>query len=200
MGGICSSYTIGYQSLNYQELNHAKDEEEEKGTQLNEMMSWWFGKYSKFPKFLGSLQAQCTVGTVQCTYSSNFGWSLHADRRQLSSFKDSLQLDLYKLFLSSTSALLFLQSVLSWLGQIARRCLCLELTRRCLELTDIAYSASDGLLQMPSIALCSYPHVKVSIRDLSQSLTTAPIFQQSHYFRQNIWVHLWIQFHFLFRF
>ena len=35
-------------------------------------------------------------------------------------------------------------------------------------------------------ALCSYPHVKVSIRDLSQTLTTAPIFRQSHYFRQNI--------------
>ena len=34
-------------------------------------------------------------------------------------------------------------------------------------------------------ALCSsYPHVKVSIRDLSQISTTAPIFKQSHYFRQ----------------
>ena len=37
------------------------------------------------------------------------------------------------------------------------------------------------------IALCSYPHVKVSIRDLNQIFTTAPIFQQSHYLRQNIW-------------
>ena len=35
-----------------------------------------------------------------------------------------------------------------------------------------------------AIALCSYPHVKVSIRDLSQTFTTAPIFQKSHYFRQ----------------
>ena len=33
-------------------------------------------------------------------------------------------------------------------------------------------------------ALCGYPHVKVSIRDLSQTFTTAPIFQKSHYFRQ----------------
>ena len=35
-----------------------------------------------------------------------------------------------------------------------------------------------------STALCSYPHVKVPIRDLSQTFTTALIFQQSHYFRQ----------------
>ena len=33
-------------------------------------------------------------------------------------------------------------------------------------------------------ALCSYPHVKLSIRDLSQTFNTAPIFQLSHYFRQ----------------
>ena len=33
-------------------------------------------------------------------------------------------------------------------------------------------------------ALCSYPHVNVSIRDLSQILTTAPIFLYSNYFRQ----------------
>ena len=34
-------------------------------------------------------------------------------------------------------------------------------------------------------ALCGYPHVKVSIRYLSQISTTAPIFQQYNYFRQN---------------
>ena len=45
-------------------------------------------------------------------------------------------------------------------------------------------------------ALCSYPNVKVSIRDMSQVFTTAPIFEQSHYFRQNIWVVIWVQFHF----
>ena len=39
-------------------------------------------------------------------------------------------------------------------------------------------------LNTKAIALCSYPHVKVSIRDLSQTFTTAPIFQKSHYFRQ----------------
>ena len=33
-------------------------------------------------------------------------------------------------------------------------------------------------------ALCSYPHVNVSIRDFSQILTTAPIFLYSNYFRQ----------------
>ena len=34
-------------------------------------------------------------------------------------------------------------------------------------------------------ALCGYPHVKVSIRDLGQFSTTASIFQQYNYFRQN---------------
>ena len=34
-------------------------------------------------------------------------------------------------------------------------------------------------------ALCGYPHVKVSIRELNQISTTAPIFQQYDYFRQN---------------
>ena len=36
-----------------------------------------------------------------------------------------------------------------------------------------------------AIALCGYPHVKLSIRDLSQISATAPIFQQYNYFRQN---------------
>ena len=36
-----------------------------------------------------------------------------------------------------------------------------------------------------TIAQCGYPHVKVSIRDLSQFSTTAFIFQQYDYFRQN---------------
>ena len=35
-----------------------------------------------------------------------------------------------------------------------------------------------------SSALCSYPHVKVEIRDSSQISTTAPIFLQFNYFRQ----------------
>ena len=34
------------------------------------------------------------------------------------------------------------------------------------------------------IALCSYPLVKMEIRDSIQILTTAPIFLQSNYFRQ----------------
>ena len=36
----------------------------------------------------------------------------------------------------------------------------------------------------PNNALWLYPHVKVSIRDSSQILTTAPIFLYSNYFRQ----------------
>ena len=35
-------------------------------------------------------------------------------------------------------------------------------------------------------ALCGHPHVKVSIRDLSQISTAAPIFQLYIYFRQNL--------------
>ena len=34
------------------------------------------------------------------------------------------------------------------------------------------------------IALCCYPHVKLEIGNLIQITTTAPIFQQSYYFRQ----------------
>ena len=57
-------------------------------------------------------------------------------------------------------------------------------------------STRNHTLYCSHIALCSYPHVKVSIRDLSQIFTTPPIFQQSHYFRQNIWVDFLVQFHF----
>ena len=39
--------------------------------------------------------------------------------------------------------------------------------------------------ELTPIALCGYPHVKLSIRDLSQISATAPIFQQYNYFRQN---------------
>ena len=40
------------------------------------------------------------------------------------------------------------------------------------------------LLNSCLIALCCYPHVKLEIGNLIQIITTAPIFQQSHYFRQ----------------
>ena len=40
------------------------------------------------------------------------------------------------------------------------------------------------------IALCCYPHVKLEIGNLSQITTTAPIFLQFNYFRENIWVTL----------
>ena len=46
-------------------------------------------------------------------------------------------------------------------------------------------------------ALCCYPHVKLEIGNLSQITTTAPIFLQFNYFRENIWVTIWLQFHFL---
>ena len=61
-----------------------------------------------------------------------------------------------------------------------------------LKLCSVWYQQLVGAVLPPSlmvlwhctIALCSYPHVKVSIIDLSQIFTTAPIFEQSHYFRQ----------------
>ena len=53
-------------------------------------------------------------------------------------------------------------------------------------LADITrYSSPTEPLQCTA-ELCSYPHVKLSIRDLNPIFTTAPIFQQSHYFRQNL--------------
>ena len=45
-------------------------------------------------------------------------------------------------------------------------------------------------------ALCDYPHVKVSIRDLSQISTTAPIFQQYNHFRQNLEENVTFSFYF----
>ena len=57
-----------------------------------------------------------------------------------------------------------------------------------------------NLYQFRSTALCSYPLVKMEIQDSIQILTTAPIFLQSNYFRQNIWrspaaqIHFWFMF------
>ena len=48
-------------------------------------------------------------------------------------------------------------------------------------------------------ALCDYPHVKVSIRDLSQISTTAPIFQQYNHFRQNFEENVTFTFYFQMR-
>ena len=45
--------------------------------------------------------------------------------------------------------------------------------------------------------LCGYPHVKVSIRDLSQISTAAPIFQLYIYFRQNLEENVTFTFFFL---
>ena len=42
----------------------------------------------------------------------------------------------------------------------------------------------DKTIIIIGIALCCYPHVKMEIGNLIQITTTAPIFQQSFYFRQ----------------
>ena len=51
-----------------------------------------------------------------------------------------------------------------------------------------------------SSALCCYPNVNGSVRNLSLNTSTAPIFLQFNYFRENIWVIIWVQFHFLYIF
>ena len=43
---------------------------------------------------------------------------------------------------------------------------------------------------------CSPPNLKLSIRDLSQISTTALIFMKTNYFRQDVKIKIWIQFHF----
>ena len=49
-------------------------------------------------------------------------------------------------------------------------------------------------------ALCCYPNVNGAIRNLSLNTPTATIFLQFNYFRENIWVRIWVQFHFLYIF
>ena len=51
-----------------------------------------------------------------------------------------------------------------------------------------------------NIALWCYPYVKLEIKNLSLITSTAPIFLQFNYFRENIWVIIWVQFHFLYIF
>ena len=53
--------------------------------------------------------------------------------------------------------------------------------------TTLAKTITTIITNEHLTALCSYPHVNVDIRDLSQTFTTAPIFAQYNYFRQNIW-------------
>ena len=50
------------------------------------------------------------------------------------------------------------------------------------------------------IPLCCYPNVNGAIRNLSLNNPTATIFLQFNYFRENIWVRIWVQFHFLYIF
>ena len=54
--------------------------------------------------------------------------------------------------------------------------------------------------QTTSNALCCYPNVNGAIRNLSLNTPTATIFLQFNYFRGNIWVRIWVQFHFLYIF
>ena len=49
-------------------------------------------------------------------------------------------------------------------------------------------------------ALCCYPNVNGSVRNLTLNTSTAPIFLQFDYFRENIWVIIQVQFHFLYIF
>ena len=46
-------------------------------------------------------------------------------------------------------------------------------------------------------ALCCYPNVIGAFRNLSRNTSTATIFMLFNYFRENIWVLIWVQFHFL---
>ena len=55
-------------------------------------------------------------------------------------------------------------------------------------------------LGKPTIALCCYLNVNGAIRNLSLNTPTATIFLQFNYFRENIWVRIWVQFHFLYIF
>ena len=48
--------------------------------------------------------------------------------------------------------------------------------------------------------LCCYLNVNGAIRNLSLNTPTATIFLQFNYFRENIWVRIWVQFHFLYIF
>ena len=55
-------------------------------------------------------------------------------------------------------------------------------------------------LHLCHIALCCYPNVNGAIRNLSLNAPTATIFLQFNYFRENIWVRIWVQFHLLYIF
>ena len=68
------------------------------------------------------------------------------------------------------------------------------------ELNGYDHVVIIGWITIPHIwiiALCGYPHVKVSIRDLSQISTAAPIFQLYIYFRQNLEENVTFTFFFL---
>ena len=60
----------------------------------------------------------------------------------------------------------------------------------------------DLFIQVMSLysALCCYPNINSAIRNLGLNTPTAPIFLQFNYFRENIWVIIWVQFHFLYIF
>ena len=60
--------------------------------------------------------------------------------------------------------------------------------------------SSLSLEEKDSNALCCYPNVNGAIRNLSLNTPTATIFLQFNYFRGNIWVRIWVQFHFLYIF
>ena len=47
-----------------------------------------------------------------------------------------------------------------------------------------------------AVCTCSPPNEKLSIRYLNQISTMALIFMMTTYFRQDIWMNIWVQFHF----
>ena len=65
---------------------------------------------------------------------------------------------------------------------------------------NLSQNTSDSPSTLRYIALCCYPNVNGSVRNLSMNTSTAPIFLQFNCFRENIWVIFKVQFHFLYIF
>ena len=80
-------------------------------------------------------------------------------------------------------------------GKIPKRRLCCLVQGEVVASSDPLSTWSTARCLVPAHLIviwmgCSYPHVKVSIRDLSQIFTTALIFEHSHYFRQKFWMNI----------
>ena len=82
------------------------------------------------------------------------------------------------------------------------RCFSLErcIGKICLSIKSRLWPVSVIKIFNSFIALCCYPNINSAIRNLGLNTPTAPIFLQFNYFRENIWVIIWVQFHFLYIF